>query len=439
MEKAGNSSPMRPIAIDLFAGAGGMSLGFEQAGFDVIAAVEHDPIHCATHEFNFPDCATICRSIQGVSGNELGSLAENRGGAIDVVFGGPPCQGFSLIGKRATEDPRNRLVLEFVRLVAETATKYFVFENVKGLTVGKHRRFLKELVGEFERCGYWVGLPWQVLNAADFGVPQNRQRVFLVGAREGLPLPEYPSPATRRAGADGILFETAYTPTVWDAIGDLPDAESCEDLLRSDSSVIEYGNPSEYAAILRGIADDPDDFSYPRIFDPTRITSSLRTDHTKESRKRFAETEFGKIEPVSRFFKLDPSGISNTLRAGTASDRGAFTSPRPIHPYYPRCITVREAARLHSYPDWFRFHVTKWHGARQIGNSVPPRLARAVASMVIRALGIAPSKASERIRLGREALLSMNMQQACAYFGVPKNVIPQRTRNGKLEASIGAV
>ncbi len=88
--------------------------------------------------------------------------------------------------------------------------------------------------------------------------------------------------------------------------------------------------------------------------------------------RRFLATKHGDTEPISRFHKLDPKGVCNTIRAGTASDRGAFTSPRPIHPFSPRCITVREAARLHSYPDWFRFHVTKWHGFRQIGNSVPP-------------------------------------------------------------------
>jgi DNA (cytosine-5)-methyltransferase 1 len=179
---------------------------------------------------------------------------------------------------------------------------------------------------------------------------------------------------------------------------------------------------------LRGQEQDPDEYSVRREFDPSLLTSSLRTIHTALSRRRFAETPHGEIEPVSRFHKLDPNGISNTLRAGTASDHGAFTSPRPIHPFSPRCITVREAARLHSYPDWFRFHVTKWHGFRQIGNSVPPLLARAVAAKVREVLDATPKRCERTLKLGDEALLAMGMSRAAAKYGVPSDVVPKRTR-----------
>ena len=129
----------RPIAIDLFAGAGGLGLGFEQAGFDIVAAVEIDPIHCATHQFNFPNCVTICKSVINVTGDELRRRAGIGRRDLDVIIGGPPCQGFSLMGKRALDDTRNQLVFHYVRLVMELKPKYFVFENVKGLTIGKHR------------------------------------------------------------------------------------------------------------------------------------------------------------------------------------------------------------------------------------------------------------------------------------------------------------
>src|SRR6266404_5009353 len=119
----------RPIGIDLFAGAGGMSLGFEQAGFEIVASIDYDPIHCATHEFNFPNCSTICRSVTDIDGIEIRELAKMGKRDIDVVFGGAPCQGFSLIGKRALDDPRNRLVNHFVRVVSELKPKFFVFEN----------------------------------------------------------------------------------------------------------------------------------------------------------------------------------------------------------------------------------------------------------------------------------------------------------------------
>lgn len=404
----------RPIGIDLFAGAGGLSLGFEAAGFDVVAAVEIDPIHCAAHKFNFPHTATICKSVIDVTGDEIRNRAAIGKKEIDVVFGGAPCQGFSLIGKRAMDDPRNQLVHHFVRLVKELRPKYFVFENVKGLTVGTHRQFLQEIVEAFQECGYELQLPYKVLNAADFGVPQSRHRLFLMGTRKGLRLPTYPEPSGRA--------------TVKQAIGDLPEAESFPELMNRDWVKAKFGRPSPYAAVLRGKTADPKDFSYPRAFDASLLTSSTLTVHTELSKKRFAETLNGENEPVSRFLKLNPDGVCNTLRAGTASDRGAFTSPRPIHPSSPRVITVREAARLHSYPDWFRFHATKWHGFRQIGNSVPPYLARAVASQLIEALGVKPTKPAAMTALGDVALLSISMSDAAHMFGVPNNVISRRRR-----------
>jgi DNA (cytosine-5)-methyltransferase 1 len=157
----------RPISIDLFAGAGGLSLGFEQAGFDVAAAVEIDPVHCAVHKFNFPNTAIIPRSIAGLTGADIRLAAGLGRREIDCVFGGPPCQGFSMIGKRVLDDPRNALVLDFVRIVAELDAKTFVFENVKGLTVGKHKAFLSELIAAFDAKGYEVVSPWKVLNAAN--------------------------------------------------------------------------------------------------------------------------------------------------------------------------------------------------------------------------------------------------------------------------------
>lgn len=421
----------RPVGVDLFAGAGGMSLGFEQAGFDVAAAVEYDPIHCATHEFNFPDCAAICRSVADIDGDYIRKYSRIGDRNVDVLFGGAPCQGFSMIGKRALDDPRNSLVYHFVRLVVELKASYFVFENVRGLTIGQHRKFLEEIIAEFHKNGYKVREDYRVLNAANHGVPQSRQRLFLMGARKGFPLPDYPEP-THEVEDDldpGNLFLRS-TPTVWDALRDVPEADDFEELLHRDWVKARFKKPTEYSAPLRGDEEDPEDYSTPREFDRTLLTSSLRTIHTDLSKRRFLETAPGDTEPVSRFLKLDPKGLCNTIRAGTASDRGAFTSPRPIHPYSPRCITVREAARLHSYPDWFRFHVTKWHGFRQIGNSVPPLLARAVASKVREAFG-SPKKPSRPVALGEANLLSFDMSGAAAQYGVPHDTVPQRIRKGR--------
>jgi DNA (cytosine-5)-methyltransferase 1 len=429
---------MRPIAVDLFAGAGGMTLGFEQAGFDVLAAVELDPIHCAIHEFNFPFWSTLCASVEKISGKKIRRHSKIKSKEIDVVFGGSPCQGFSIMGKRALDDPRNALVFHFLRLILELKPKYFVFENVPGLTVGEHRKFLLEVIEEFEKKGYKVEANYQVLNAANYGVPQDRARLFILGCLSDLKLPKYPQPLTTPKISKKSKYivnnpDLPATPTVWDAIGDLPEVENYSELIERDWIIAEYGKPSDYSSQLRGISSIQNDYGYVRLFDDYFLTCSTRTKHSLQSIKRFQETEPGKIEPVSHFHKLAANGICKTLRAGTPRNRGSFTSPRPIHPKTPRCITVREAARLHSYPDWFRFHLTKWHGFRQIGNSVPPILAKAVATEIIHALEILPVKPQKRQALGDDNLLQLNMSQAAERFGVAENIIERRRRKKKPE------
>lgn len=404
----------RPIGIDLFAGAGGLSLGFEQAGFTIAGAVEIDLVYCAIHEYNFPNTKMICSSVVDVTGEQIRRLIGLEDQDIAVVFGGAPCQGFSMIGKRAIDDPRNQLVFHFVRLVMELSPKYCVFENVKGLTVGMHKQFLGEVIEALEQSGYKVLKEYEVLNAAKFGVPQDRKRLFLIAARQDQILPVYPEPTG--------------SVTVSEAISDLPNADNFRELETGDSVQISFATKAEYAQRLRGIIVDPKDFSYPRIFDPNLLTSSLRTVHSMQSQQRFLQTLPGETEKISRFRKLPLDGVCNTLRAGTDSARGAFTSPRPIHPVFPRVITVREAARLHSYPDWFRFHATKWHGFRQIGNSVPPLLGRAIASEIMKVLKISPQRPRQLVKLGDEGLLLMTMKDAAQYFNVPNNVIAQRLR-----------
>lgn len=405
----------RPIAIDLFAGCGGLSLGFEQAGFDVVAAVEIDPIHAAVHEYNFPYSKTICADIKNVTGAAIREMANLGDRDVDIVFGGAPCQGFSMIGKRALDDPRNKLIGHYLRVVSDIRPKYCVLENVKGLTVGNHVKFLSELIGELKKIHYNVLLPYRVLNAADYGVPQNRQRLFLIAAREDQTLPNYP---------EAIREKT----TIREAIEDLPNADKFKRLLDDDSVAASWKTKQPYAMRLRGLTEDADNFGYMREFDRDQLTASMRTVHTELSRRRFLEAPQGETEPHSRFFKLAWNGQSNTLRAGTDSARGGFTSPRPIHPELPRVITVREGARIHSYPDWFRFHKTKWHGFREIGNSVPPLLARAVGRSVMKALGLNPKKPNVILKPGSESLLGFDMSEAASHFGVSRHVIAQRKR-----------
>lgn len=410
----------RPIAVDLFAGAGGMTLGFEQAGFDVLASVEIDPVHCATHQFNFPMCSILCQDVAQLRGSEIRKKSAIGGREIDVVISGSPCQGFSMMGKRDVDDPRNSLIFHFQRLVLELKPKFFVMENVPGIASGEHKELLNILINSFLEAGYQVEENYQVLNAVNYGIPQARKRLFLIGCKKDYELPKYPQPTTilpkTKVAKRSKKVNLPAVPTVWDAIGDLPEVENYSELLDRDWVIAEYGKCSTYASIMRGIDGLDDDYSYDREYDRQILSCSLRTKHSQECMERFHAAKHGEKEPISRFYKLHPEGVCNTLRAGTDRARGAYTSPRPIHPIAPRCITVREAARLHSYPDWFRFHVTKWHGFRQVGNSVPPRLAKVVAAQIISALGVKAIKPSLKLTWGDDSLLKLNWSEAEQYY-----------------------
>ena len=436
----------RPVAIDLFAGAGGLSLGLEQAGFDVLAAVDHDPVHVAVHRFNAPLTETVCGSATTLTGTELlaaaaaGWEAHHPGvgwdGRVDLVAGGPPCQGFSVGGKQDPADTRNDLVEHFRRLVREVRPRYVLMENVPGLMSRPMAPVLARLLEGFTADGWTMRDP-VVLNAADFGVPQSRRRVFLLGSAPGeqpVPVPvatHRPAARTRPASRSGDHLPVG--PTVADALADLPDLDAFDELLLTDR-VRPPGGPgggasaSGYARVLHGTDDDPADLSHPRAWDRTWLTGSARTVHGPESVARFTATPPGTAEPISRFLRLDPDGLCNTLRAGTDAGHGAHTSPRPLHPHLPRVISVREAARLHSLPDWFRAHSTKAHGFREIGNSVPPLLARAVGRAVVIALGVEPGRPEQAVLLGDPALLVLSPSGAAAFLGSDPANLPRRDR-----------
>lgn len=467
-------SPHRPVAIDLFAGAGGFSLGIEQAGFDVAVAVEHDPIHAGVYAFNSPHTKVLCTDVATLSGQEIRKTVEEwavenrqRSGdgmhhlstiPIDLVFGGPPCQGFSTIGKRQIDDVRNTLVFEFCRIVKELQPRYFVMENVPGLCVPKYSHILEQLMSEFKAAGYEITEPVQVLNAANFGVPQQRRRLFVLGTQVGLNKLAYPDPELREAKLSHSAKQnllvlaprsvSAADPngtaqwgvsaverssvqgrgssryvTVKDAIADLPNLDDFAELHKTDCIQLTptqiyqmHAKATLYVKKLRDLTPDFSNFAYTRWWNPKALTSSMQTQHTQTCIERFQETPAGNLEPISRLRRLDWQKPCHTLRAGTGSDRGAYTSPRPIHPEYPRVISVREAARLHSFPDWFRFHITKWHGFREVGNAVPPLLARALGSQILAALEVKPLVPKASIELGEPQLLRLSQLQASKYW-----------------------
>ena len=351
-----------PLAIDLFCGAGGLSLGFERAGFEIVAAIDSNPVNITTYSQNFPETKTICADIASISGSLIRAECGLGNESIDVIFGGPPCQGFSTIGKRNLADPRNTLIFEFCRLVSELNPKYFVIENVAGLMYGAARSILESALQSLLTNGYEWLTPIQILNAQNFGVPQRRRRVFVIGSLTSEKSPQYPK-------------LQKHDVTVWDAISDLRHISRSRKLYSTDVYVGELGVANPYSSKLRGNKKS------------TELTGCLLCQHQKKVISRFRKTPPGKIERISRFARLKKTSVAPTLRAGTPSSHGSFTAARPIHPTQPRCITVREAARLHSFPDWFQFHGTQWHGFQQVGNSVPPKLAQAVAQAVKKVLG----------------------------------------------------
>lgn len=403
-----------------------MSLGFEMAGFDVMAAVEYDPVHAATHTYNFPHAPVICRDVRRVSAVDIvhavregwsrrnGSLPWS--GEIDVVVGGPSCQGFSTMGKQDIDDDRNELVSEFVRLVEDLKPKAFVMENVPGILDRRFAPLLDDAVRRLSAAGYEIGDYSKPLNAVDFGVPQRRRRVFIVGVLAGYVL-------------EPVSESDLGVVTAADALAGLPPMGSRS---RSDGEL--YEMTEEQAQVYRSNLASPyltalHEYGSERgIALAGALSGCLATEHAVASENRFAKVPQGQTDTVSRLWRIDESKPSRTLRAGTGSERGSFSAARPLHPNESRVITVREAARLHSFPDWFRFHSTNWHGHRQIGNSVPPLMAKAVATAVRRALGVIPVVGQPFESQADPALLQMSATQAKAYFAADAMDIPAKRR-----------
>jgi DNA (cytosine-5)-methyltransferase 1 len=372
----------RPIAIDLFCGAGGMSLGMERAGFEIVFAVDYDGYHVATHERNFPYGKTKCGSVQDLTGEDVRREAGIRSDEdVALLFGGPPCQGFSAMGLRDAQDPRNTLIFHFARIVDELRPKAFVMENVTGLNMGSTRPVFEAFLDRVAKH-YNVTTPVQVLTATDFGVPQARKRLFVLGIRSDVGVAaHYPGPQSE-----------ARVPTVWQAIGDLPRVEVLPDLFDADAAPYPRARPKNaYGSLARGTVALPHDYSHYRTWDSSRVSGCQRVKHTDSAIRLYDATAPGGIVPGHKLPRLHPDGICPTLRAGATSERGSHTAPRPVHPFAARVITAREAARLHGYPDWFSFYPAKMHAYRQIGNSVCPPVAHAVGLSIMQAIGVDPS------------------------------------------------
>ncbi|KSV85615.1 DNA cytosine methyltransferase [Sinorhizobium sp. GL28] len=354
--------------VDLFCGCGGFSSGAELAGFSPTLAVDVDQILTSSFHHNHPRTRLAIQDIALLSGADIKrELGERVGG----IFGGPPCQAFSAMGHRRTDDPRRSLLGHFYRLVSELQPKFFVMENVEGLGYSDARPELEAALSILPSRYRLVGP--LVLDAADFGAPTRRRRLFVIGYD--------PSEVDSIAEIDLDEFRKAPT-TVHQAIADLASASPVGthdgfDVWQLSETALE----GSYASGLR--AKDG------------RFTGHRRTTHRDDVVERFRALAQGEVDTVGRYPRLRWDGQCPTLRAGTGRDRGSFQAVRPIHPTEPRVITVREAARLQGFRDDFVFHPTIWHSFRMIGNSVSPVIAKAIFGLL--------RKKSEVVRWSPEA------------------------------------
>ena len=363
--------------INLFSGAGGFSLGAKRAGFDIAGSVEIDPQAISVYQRNFPNTPLWEKDISTVSAIEILQNFDLQVGEIDGIIGGPPCQGFSLMGQNNSEDPRNQLFIHFFEIVNGAVPKFFLAENVPGILNPKNSQFIEQALSKVEDK-YKILEPMRLV-ATKFGVPTTRERVFFFGYLED-----------QINSIESTEFEAANTKPVCveDALKGLPQEIDPlwlreENGWRTIEKVVEGDFGSKlYGKIPAGVGDAE---AITRLNKKGEASGCLGTRHSEEIIDRYSKIKPGETDLVSKSRRLKPDGFCPTLRAGTGSDKGSYQAVRPLHPTENRVITPREAARLQGFPDWFQFHPTKWHSFRQIGNSVSPILAEHILSRIKRA------------------------------------------------------
>jgi DNA (cytosine-5)-methyltransferase 1 len=337
-------------AIDLFSGAGGLHLGFERAGINVKLCIDNDILVKRTHLRNYPHIPFIDKDINFVQPNEIKTILKDE--TIDIIVGGPPCQGFSTIGKRVSsnpekrtqKDPRNKLVLTYAKLIRELKPKFIVMENVKGILTKDKGSYLKNVLNEFTKAGYNVS--YRLINMADYGVPQIRERVIILGNRLGLPI-EFPKPDH----SDNP--DTGLPPWVvcWEVLADL---EKLDDLPEFNHVALKHTEKiiARYNLISEG-GRLPENALPSELF-----------------RRNFGNT----------YKRLSRTRPALTMVPGN----DAF----PIHPTLARSLTVREAARIQTFPDNIIFEGNRRQQGHQVGNAVPPLFSEKLAKFIIKQLKI---------------------------------------------------
>ena len=324
-------------ALSLFSGGGGLDLGFSAADFRVGCSNDIDSYSCKTLILNnsrqqyYNHAHSVTADITKVSAADLMQQAELKHGEIDIVLGGPPCQAFSVFGKRkGLEDPRGNLVWDYLRIIQEVLPKAFVFENVAGIKSIHGGSLFKEVLNALELDGLYT-VSAHTYQVANYGIPQFRERVFIIGARNGVSVP--PMAPTH---GDKALFSKKYR-TVAEALRYLPEPGP-------ESTVPNHVGRQHSSAII----------------------------------ERYRNLVYGERDPKTRINKLHPERPSYTIIVG--SDKGGGKGH--VHPFEPREVTPRESARMQTFPDWWEFYGTGRHVIRQVGNAVPPLFAALLAEHV---------------------------------------------------------
>jgi DNA (cytosine-5)-methyltransferase 1 len=370
----------KPSVIDLFCGCGGFGLGAELAGFHTLAAIDIDPTLQSSYKLNLPGTNVIEADLSTVDKSYWNTLL--KGNKVDGIIGGPPCQAFSRLGAGKVDDSRRNLILDFYRHVNLISPKFFVMENVEGILDSKN---IPQLIKGIDivRNKYSILGPF-VIDASEWGAPTKRKRVLVIGYD--------PKRMNAIELSDFLPSKDIRPVTVKDAIDDLrePIKQSKDPENFGWAEYHKNKNVSEYARRMR--ARPPIGLGYAesiKLLKNGIVSGNFDTIHSKSVSDRYFQLAPGKTDPVSRAKKLSWDGLCPTLRAGTGSDKGSHQAVRPIHPTKGRVITVREAARLQGFPDWFCFHHTKWHSFRMIGNSVSPIVSKKIMGVIYNTLAAA--------------------------------------------------
>lgn len=337
----------KPKVIDCFSGAGGLSLGFKMAGFDTKYAFDFDATSIKTYNNYFGNHGFV-DDIKKVSKSSIEAKIGEKIDDIDVVIGGPPCQGFSVQRRGDDLDDRNNLVAEFVRLVIEINPKFFLMENVGGLLAPRGKAAMRHLQTEFEKNGFYLHIA--KLNSYDYGVPQVRKRVFIVGEKLNNSLARFSFPGGSN-GNGGTKSAQTVRSAIWDLMN-----KTESDIANHKADKLSAINIKRIQSVTEGQGRDS-------------LPIELQLDCHKNNKSHRHLDVYGRMS-------WDNPSPTITARFDSFS-RGRFG-----HPQLDRTVTLREGARLQTFPDDFVFFGTKVEVARQIGNAVPPLMAKAIAERI---------------------------------------------------------